>query len=73
MGVAQASRTPLSDGWEAMSGQQVAQTMIAELNGKRIWPSPLVTEVIAAPVFCPAEAYTTITLQSTRSRAIASL
>ncbi|TAJ76048.1 MAG: peptide-methionine (S)-S-oxide reductase [Gallionellaceae bacterium] len=32
-----------------------AQTVIADLNGKHIWPSPLVTELVAAPTFYPAE------------------
>jgi peptide-methionine (S)-S-oxide reductase len=34
-----------------------AQTKIAELNQKKIWSAPVVTEVIEAPVFYPAEAY----------------
>lgn len=34
-----------------------AEAMIAVLNGKRIWPAPIVTEVLPAPVFYPAEAY----------------
>jgi peptide-methionine (S)-S-oxide reductase len=34
-----------------------AQKIIAELNLKKIWPALLVTEVVASPVFYPAEAY----------------
>jgi peptide-methionine (S)-S-oxide reductase len=34
-----------------------AQKIIAELNLKKIWPAPLVTEVVDSPVFYPAEAY----------------
>lgn len=34
-----------------------AEAMIAELSGKRIWPTPIVTEVLAAPIFYPAEEY----------------
>lgn len=34
-----------------------ALAIIAALNGQRLWPAPLVTEVIAAPIFYPAEDY----------------
>jgi peptide-methionine (S)-S-oxide reductase len=34
-----------------------AQAMIAVLNRERVWPDPLVTEVVAAPTFYPAEKY----------------
>jgi len=38
--------------------QQIeAQTIIDELNQNKIWPTPLVTEVVAAAKFFPAEAY----------------
>jgi peptide-methionine (S)-S-oxide reductase len=34
-----------------------AQKIIAELNQKKIWLAPVVTEVVDAPVFYPAEVY----------------
>ncbi len=34
-----------------------AEAIIAELNAKRLWPAPIVTELIPATVFYPAEAY----------------
>lgn len=34
-----------------------ALAKIAELNTQHVWPAPLVTEVVAAPVFYPAEDY----------------
>jgi len=34
-----------------------AQTILYELNQKKIWLAPVVTEVVDAPVFYPAEAY----------------
>ena len=34
-----------------------ALAMITELNEQHIWPAPLVTEVVAAPTFYPAEDY----------------
>lgn len=34
-----------------------AEEMIAELNRKHIWSAPIVTEVVAAPVWYPAEEY----------------
>lgn len=37
--------------------REEAQAMIAALNGERGRPSPLVTEVVAAPTFYPAEKY----------------
>jgi peptide-methionine (S)-S-oxide reductase len=35
----------------------VAQQVIAEIDGAKIWPGPIVTEVTAADVFYPAEDY----------------
>jgi peptide-methionine (S)-S-oxide reductase len=37
--------------------RQEAQTIISEINQNKIWPTPLVTEVVAATDFYPAEAY----------------
>ncbi|PDW01951.1 peptide-methionine (S)-S-oxide reductase MsrA [Candidatus Viridilinea mediisalina] len=37
--------------------QATAQALIAELNERKLWPNPIVTEVTAAPVFYPAEDY----------------
>jgi peptide-methionine (S)-S-oxide reductase len=37
--------------------RKAAEEMIAELNSKHIWPAPVVTEVVAAPVWYPAEEY----------------
>jgi len=37
--------------------QEVANALIAELNGDKIWPGPIVTEVLPAPEFWPAEDY----------------
>ncbi len=37
--------------------QQVATTLIGELEGQRVWPRPIVTEVTAAGHFYPAEDY----------------
>ncbi len=37
--------------------QEEATKMIADLNFKRLWPSPLITEVVNAVEFYPAEAY----------------
>ena len=34
-----------------------AHDLIAELNGQHIWPAPIVTEVLPAPTFWPAETY----------------
>lgn len=34
-----------------------AQAMIAELNNQQAWSAPLVTEIVSAPVFYPAEEY----------------
>lgn len=33
-----------------------AAAMVAELDGRHVWPAPIVTEVLPAPVFHPAEA-----------------
>ena len=39
-------------------GQRIeAETMIAALDAQPIWPAPIVTEVLPATVFYPAEAY----------------
>ena len=35
--------------------QEVANALISELNAGKIWPSPIVTEVLPAPEFWPAE------------------
>jgi peptide-methionine (S)-S-oxide reductase len=37
--------------------ERVAREVIAELEGRGIWDSPIVTEVTAAPSFYPAEQY----------------
>ncbi len=34
-----------------------AQKIITELNQKKVWSAPVVTEVVDAPVFYPAESY----------------
>jgi peptide-methionine (S)-S-oxide reductase len=34
-----------------------AAALIAEMEEKHIWPAPIVTEVVAAPIFYPAEDY----------------
>lgn len=34
-----------------------AEQMIASVDAERIWPNPIVTEVVSAPVFYPAEDY----------------
>jgi peptide-methionine (S)-S-oxide reductase len=39
------------------SQRKEAQKIIAELNQKKIWLAPVVTEVVDASVFYPAEAY----------------
>jgi len=41
------------------SGEQerIARALIAELAEQKIWPRPIVTEVLPAPVFWPAEDY----------------
>jgi len=41
------------------SAQQVkiARELIAELDAQHIWPGPIVTQVLPAPRFWPAEAY----------------
>jgi peptide-methionine (S)-S-oxide reductase len=35
----------------------VAQALIAELTATRVWPDPIVTAVLPAPTFWPAEEY----------------
>jgi len=37
--------------------QQIALEVIAELDAERIWPDPVVTQVIPAETFYPAEEY----------------
>jgi peptide-methionine (S)-S-oxide reductase len=37
--------------------ERIARALIAELTEQRIWPRPIVTEVIPAPAFWPAEDY----------------
>ncbi len=34
-----------------------AQAMITSLDAEQIWPAPIVTELVAAPAFYPAEGY----------------
>ncbi|MBU1235740.1 MAG: peptide-methionine (S)-S-oxide reductase MsrA [Gammaproteobacteria bacterium] len=36
---------------------RIAQDMIAELTAERVWPDPIVTEVLPTPRFWPAEDY----------------
>lgn len=37
--------------------EEIAQTIIAELNTSHVFSAPIVTEISAAPAFYPAEAY----------------
>ena len=37
--------------------ERTARTMIAELAAARVWPDPIVTAVLPAPTFWPAENY----------------
>lgn len=37
--------------------RQIADALIAELTGQAVWPAPIVTEVLPAAVFYPAEDY----------------
>ena len=37
--------------------KQVAEEVIAELEAARVWPNPIVTEVVPFQAFYPAEAY----------------
>jgi peptide-methionine (S)-S-oxide reductase len=37
--------------------QEAAGKLVAELDAARIWPRPIVTEVLPAPTFWPAEDY----------------
>lgn len=37
--------------------EATARAVIAELEGAKIWPDPIVTAVVPAPVFWPAEEY----------------
>lgn len=36
---------------------EIARAMIAELDEQRLWPDPIVTAVLPAPTFWPAEPY----------------
>lgn len=36
---------------------RIARGLIAELEAARVWPAPIVTEVLPAPTFWPAEDY----------------
>lgn len=37
--------------------REVAQRVLAELGGEGLWPAPIVTQVLPAPRFFPAESY----------------
>lgn len=37
--------------------ERIARQLIDELNQQRVWPNPIVTEVLPAPTFWPAETY----------------
>ncbi len=37
--------------------ESIARDLIAELDAERIWPDPIVTAVLPAPTFWPAEGY----------------
>jgi peptide-methionine (S)-S-oxide reductase len=37
--------------------RQTAEALVAELNAQKIWPAAIVTEVLPAPTFWPAESY----------------
>lgn len=37
--------------------QQIAESLIAELEAQRVFATPIVTEVVPAPIFYPAEDY----------------
>ncbi|MDK9724836.1 MAG: peptide-methionine (S)-S-oxide reductase MsrA [Sterolibacteriaceae bacterium MAG5] len=37
--------------------ERTARALIAELDAARVWPAPIVTEVLPAPRFWPAEEY----------------
>jgi peptide-methionine (S)-S-oxide reductase len=41
----------------AAEQERIARALIAELAAEQIWPRPIVTEVLPAPVFWPAENY----------------
>jgi peptide-methionine (S)-S-oxide reductase len=43
--------------YHSESQHSEAQAMIASLDAKHLWPAPIVTELVAAPVFYPAEGY----------------
>ncbi len=43
--------------FHSVEQERTAKTLIAELNERRLWPSPIVTEVTAAPEFYKAEDY----------------
>lgn len=37
--------------------ERIARALIGELTGQKVWPRPIVTEVLPAPTFWPAEDY----------------
>jgi len=37
--------------------EKIAREVISELAAAKIWPAPIVTSVLPAPTFCPAEDY----------------
>ncbi len=37
--------------------ERIARDVIRELDAEHVWPNPIVTEVLAAPIFWPAEDY----------------
>ena len=37
--------------------ERIARDLIVELDAERIWPNPIVTAVLPAPIFWPAEDY----------------
>jgi peptide-methionine (S)-S-oxide reductase len=43
--------------YHSAAQQQTAESMIAQLNEADIWPDPIVTEVVPAETFYPAEDY----------------
>jgi peptide-methionine (S)-S-oxide reductase len=43
--------------YHAPEQREVAQRVLAELAGEGLWPAPIVTQVLPAPRFFPAESY----------------
>lgn len=41
----------------ATDQEQTARELVAELDAQHIWPKPIVTQILPAPQFWPAEAY----------------